>query len=150
MFQRFGHCKSLGHFATMWNVPNYEFTFETSQTLGRLKSNVFSNRRDLWGLRPCDLTCHIAFIAFHSIIHCLYVLSGLSIHVHDSMAKFQGPLVYWLGAVVDWLIHLIAGHWHLVPRTDRKSQVRKCLGFVQLIFGPCWLMNQLNKNQNTA
>ena len=35
-------------------------------------------------------------------------------------------------------------------RADRKAQVRQCLGFVQLIFGPPWPMNQLNKNPNIA
>ena len=38
----------------------------------------------------------------------------------------------------------------LMSRADRKSQVRKCLDFVQLIFGPCWPMNQPNKYPNIA
>ena len=35
-------------------------------------------------------------------------------------------------------------------RADGKSQVRQCWVFVQLIFCPCWPMNQLNKNPNIA
>ena len=38
----------------------------------------------------------------------------------------------------------------LLSRADRKSQVRQCLGFVQLIFYSLWSMNQLNQNPNIA
>ena len=38
----------------------------------------------------------------------------------------------------------------MVSRDDRKSQVRQCLGFEQLIFGPRWPMNKLNRNPKNA
>ena len=42
-------------------------------------------------------------------------------------------------------VHIRLGIIVIMRRADSKSQVRQCLGFVQLIFGPCWTMNQLNK-----
>ena len=36
----------------------------------------------------------------------------------------------------------------LTPSQSRKSQVRQCLSFLQLIFGPRWPMDQLYKNPN--
>ena len=47
-------------------------------------------------------------------------------------------------------VHIRLGIIVIMRRADSKSQVRQCLGFVQLIFGPCWTMNQLNKNPNIA
>ena len=37
-----------------------------------------------------------------------------------------------------------------ISRGTRNPGVSQCLGFVQLIFGPHWPMNQLNKNPNIA
>ena len=41
-------------------------------------------------------------------------------------------------------------HPYIITRADRNPGVRKWWIFVQLIFGPCWSMNQLNKNPNIA
>ena len=37
-----------------------------------------------------------------------------------------------------------------ISRADRKSQLKTVWVFVQLIFGPHWPMNQLNKDPNIA